>query len=202
MSCVTMMIVLPMSFWQSQEFVLELAPDHRVDSAERFVHQHEGRVRGEGARDPHSLLLATRELPRIPVREVRRETDRLEQLHRPGSGLLLRLSQQSRHRRDVVHDSAVREQSGVLDDVPDPPAQQRRIHVRRRFAVEGDGSGGRFDQSVDHAKRRGLAASRRPDECCDLPARALEVQFVHRCRAVRVRLGDFVECDHSRATFV
>ena len=55
---------------QAQELVLEPRAHDRVDRAERLVHQHQRRVRGERAREADALALAAGELGReaLPVR--------------------------------------------------------------------------------------------------------------------------------------
>ena len=65
---------------QAQELVLQPRTHDRVDRAERLVHQHQGRVRCEGAREPDALALPAGELRRKPLRVGRVETDELEQL--------------------------------------------------------------------------------------------------------------------------
>ncbi len=42
---------------QPQELVLQLLPDDRVDGAEGLIHEHDRRVRGQGPRHAHPLLL-------------------------------------------------------------------------------------------------------------------------------------------------
>ena len=71
---------------QAQELVLELLAHHRVDGAERLVHQHHRRVGREGTGHPDALLLATGELRRVALGERRVEPDALEQLHRALAG--------------------------------------------------------------------------------------------------------------------
>lgn len=43
---------------QSQELVLQPLTRDRVDSAERLIHEHHRRIRGERPGDAHPLLLA------------------------------------------------------------------------------------------------------------------------------------------------
>ena len=71
---------------QPQELVLQALAVDRVDGAERLVHQHHPRVGGERPRDPDPLLLATGELGRVAVAELRVEADQLEQLGRRALG--------------------------------------------------------------------------------------------------------------------
>ena len=56
---------------QGQQLVLQRGADHRVDGAERLVHQQHRRVGGEGPGDPDALLLAAGQLVRVALREGR-----------------------------------------------------------------------------------------------------------------------------------
>ena len=56
---------------EAQELVLEALADDRVDGAERLVHEHDRRVRGERPGDADALPLAAGELRRVAPR-VRR----------------------------------------------------------------------------------------------------------------------------------
>ena len=80
MSWVTKRTVLRDLRLQAQELVLQPLAVDRVDRAERLVHQHHQRVRGERPGDPDALLLAAGELRRVAVAELGVEPDQLEQL--------------------------------------------------------------------------------------------------------------------------
>ena len=68
---------------QPQELVLQPGAHHRVDGAERLVHQQHRRVGGERAGDADALALAAGELVRVAVGVRRRvEPDELHQLQR------------------------------------------------------------------------------------------------------------------------
>ena len=70
---------------QPQELVLQARAHDRVDRAERLVHQHQRRVRGERAREADALALAAGELRGEALRVGRIEPDELEQLGRARS---------------------------------------------------------------------------------------------------------------------
>ena len=118
---------------EPQELVLEPVADDRVDGAERLVHEHDRRVRGERPGDADALPLAAGELAREAVAVLRRiEADEAEQLL--GALLLafLRPAQQARHGRHVLADRLVREQADLLDHVADAPAELRERRGSRR----------------------------------------------------------------------
>ena len=54
----------PLFSCELKDFVLQRLAGHRVEGAERFVHQQELRLLGKATCDLHSLLHAPRELPR------------------------------------------------------------------------------------------------------------------------------------------
>ena len=112
---------------QTEELVLQLTSHDRVDGAERFVHQQERRVGRKRARHPDALLLSAGELPGVPLREFGVKADTLEEFHCRRTGFLLTAAEQPWQRGHVVHDGAVGEQAGVLDDVADSPAQRHAV---------------------------------------------------------------------------
>ena len=68
---------------QPQELVLQPAADHRVDRAERLVHQQHGRVGGQGPGHADPLTLAAGELVRVAVGELGRvEADQVASARR------------------------------------------------------------------------------------------------------------------------
>ena len=76
MSWVTNRIVLAIVFLEAQELVLEAVADDRVDRAERLVHEHDRRVRGQRPGDADALPLAAGELAREAVAVLRRDRAR------------------------------------------------------------------------------------------------------------------------------
>src|SRR5262249_28651222 len=73
-------------------------------------------------------------------------------------------ARQTGHRRDVLPDRLMREESDLLDHVADPPPQLDRIDTRDVLAAHEDASAGRLDQPVDHLQRGRLAAPGGPDQ--------------------------------------
>ena len=62
MSCVTMITVFRRPAWIRGNSRVELGARHRIERAERFVHQQNRRVHGQRAGDADALPLAAREL--------------------------------------------------------------------------------------------------------------------------------------------
>ena len=66
---------------EPEELVLQPHPDHRVDRAERLVHEQHRRVRGQRPGHADPLPLTAGELVRVAVAVRRRvQADELEQL--------------------------------------------------------------------------------------------------------------------------
>ena len=138
MSWVTSTIVLRSSACRRQQLVLQRGADHRVDGAERLVHQQHRRVGGQRPGHADALLLAAGQLVRVAPGQLRVEADQGEQFPRAVAGLLARPAVEHRDRGDVVLDGAVREQAGLLDHVADAAAQLGRVARPDVGAVEQD----------------------------------------------------------------
>ncbi len=181
---------------QPQDLALEFGPHQRVDGTEGLVHEQDVRVDREGARHPDALLLAAGELRRVAIRERRVEPDGLDERHGVSPRLRLRHALQARDGGDVVDHLAVRQQPGLLHDVPDAPAQLHRVGAGDVVAVDEDLSAGRVDHSVDHAQDGGLAAAGRPDEDDELARRDDQAEIVDSKRSVGELLRDSAKFDH------
>ena len=182
---------------QTQHFGLQLVADHRVDRAERLVHQQDRRVGGQRPGHADALLLTAGQLRRIAVGQLRVQPDPLEHAQR---GLACRppgLALEHRHRGDVVDHPLMRHQAGALDDVTDAQAQLDRVDLGDVLAVDGQRARRRVDHPVDHPHRGGLAAAGRPDEHRERAVGHVERQLVDRDGAVGILLGDVVEADHA-----
>ena len=70
-SWVTNTIGLVQLALEPQELLLQLGAHDRIDGAERLVHQQHRRIGGEGAGHADALLLAARQLRRVPVGRTR-----------------------------------------------------------------------------------------------------------------------------------
>ena len=85
MSWVTSTIVLRTFVLQVEQLALEPGPHDGVDGTERLVHQQHRRVGGQGAGHPDPLLLAARELGRVPRQQGAVEAHEVDQLVDPGA---------------------------------------------------------------------------------------------------------------------
>jgi hypothetical protein len=165
---------------QPQELVLQALAGDGVDRAERLVHEHHGRVAGQGAGDADALALAAGELRGVPGRELLLQPGEHQQLADALVAAPAVPPQQLGDRGDVLRDRAVREQPDLLDDVADLAAQGGRVALGDRAAAEQDVPVGDVDHPVDHPHRGGLAAPGRADEDADLAGRHLERQGIDR----------------------
>ena len=182
---------------QPQDLGLQLLAHHRVDSAERLVHQQDRRVGGQCTRHADALLLPAGQLRRIPVGELGIQADALEHAQRVLAGGAAGLAHQHRHGGHVVDHLQMRHQARTLDDVADAQPQLDRVDLRDVPAINGQRARGGLDHPVDHPHRGGLAAPGRTDEYRQRALGHLQCQIVHGNGAVRVSLGDAFECDHG-----
>ena len=151
---------LPELALQPEELLLQLRADDRVDGAEGLVHQEDVRVDRQSAGDADALLLAARELARVAIGEGPVQPDGVEQLEGVRVRLALPGPAEQRHGGHVVDHLAVRQEAGVLHDVPDSASQLHRILRRDVRAVDEHLPAGRVDHAVDHAEQRRLAGAR------------------------------------------
>src|SRR2546428_648042 len=75
----------------ADELLLQALPRDPVDRSEWFVHEQDGRIRGQGPGESDALTLPARQLVRVAVAVLgRREADQLEQLvDTPGDSLAI-----------------------------------------------------------------------------------------------------------------
>ena len=172
-----------------EELVLQLAPDQGIEGAEGLVHEEHVGVRGERAREPHPLLHAAGELGRKTVLEAV-ETDHREHALGDLPAAQLRLAPDLQRIGHVVAHRAVRKERHVLKDHADLPrahiAERRFREAQHVLAEQGDGAGGRLDQTVDVAYQGRLAAPRQAHDAEDLAAPHVE--------------GDVRDADHGIET--
>src|SRR5256886_16224883 len=182
---------------QAEELVLETLAHDRVDRREGLVHEHQRRLGRHRPRDADALALAARELRGIAAAHALGiEADEPHELVDARLDALLRPAQKARDGRDVLGDGLMREESGLLDHIADPPAKLRRIICEHVLPVDQDLARARLDESVHHPERCGFAASGWAHEDTDASRRDGEAQAVDR-DGVAVTLGDLAQLDRG-----
>jgi hypothetical protein len=183
------------AFPQSAHQILQLEPRLGVDGRERLVHQEHLRLVRDGARNGHSLLHTSRELPRILV-AVAAEADRgqsiVDELLAPGRRDLLLLERQL----DILGDSHPGEQRTAVLLEHDGHVCGRTVHRRAR---ERNVSLGRGEKTGERAQEGGLSCTRRAHHADEL-ARADTEREIGNCldrfTAARVGLTETVHLKH------
>ena len=162
-------IVLPVSSWSRIDLVLHVAPDQRVERAERLVveHQLRGRPRTR-ARGRRAAACRRRAGPGTGSPTSSSPTRSSTSAAR-ASRSCLRHALDLEPERHVVDDPAVREQAEVLEDHRDGVAAQlaqlpASAASITSAAADGDLAGGRLDQPDQRPDERGLA---RPGQAHD-----------------------------------
>ncbi len=157
-----------------------------VEIREGLVHQEHRRLAHDRPAHSHPLALAPRQRPGLAV-EV------LAQLQDLGGALdpllHLRLGDLGQLQRvgDVLADGQVGVEGVVLEDHGN--VALARVHLGHLVAAYAQHSLADLLQPGDHAKRRGLAAPRRPHEHHELAVLDREAHGVHRLDPSRVDLG-------------
>lgn len=171
-------------FLELEQLILHVASDQRVERAEGLVHQQQIGVGGERAGETDALLHTAGEL----VRPGRLPAAQARHLQRLGSALLTLLTGHTLHFesvRGVLQNAAVREEREVLEDHADLGGahvpQLLRTQRGQILAVEEHPSRRRFEQSVQHAKQRGLAGSGQAHDHEYLAGLDREGSVDHRC---------------------
>ena len=91
-----------------------------VDGSERFVHEQDVRIGGQGACNSYSLALSSGEFRGITVEHFLFQTDDSDESFYSFAGtFFVVLVKQARYISDIFPDSHVRKQSDSLDDIAD-----------------------------------------------------------------------------------
>src|SRR5262249_8039609 len=124
------------------------------------------RIVGEGARDPHTLFHAARELMWIMGGESR-EPNHGEHLSRARLALGAADTAVLEAKGDVVADGAPGQERVLLE-------HHRRQRRTGTIGLDADLTGALAEQPGHHAQERGLAAAARPDDAEELAGVSLE----------------------------
>ena len=124
---------------EGAEFALKLGAGDGIEGAEGLVHQEDGRIGGEGARDADALTLAAGKFARAAMREFTWvEADKLEHfIDASGDAGGIPVFQFG-NEGDVLRDGEMREKACILDDVADAAAEMDGVPYRGRAALNED----------------------------------------------------------------
>ncbi len=121
------------------ELALQFGASDGIESAERFVHQQNRRVRGERARDPDALPLAAGKLVRAARGEFAGiESDEGQELldaSGDASGIPFF---ECRHQGNVFSDGEMGKQTSFLNNVSNPAAEADGVPLRSGAALDED----------------------------------------------------------------
>ena len=178
----------------------QLDAELRVQVRERLVHQEGLRLADDRAAHRHALPLAARERARLALEELL-DLEDARGLLDALLDLLLRQLAQLQPEGEVVLDGHVRIERVALEDHRDVAVLRRQ--VVDDLVADPDLAVADLLEPGQHAQRGRLAAAGRADEHHQLAVPDLEVEVVHRLRAVGVDLRDRVVCDlrHARISF-
>jgi hypothetical protein len=161
---------------QREELVLQLRPHDGIDGRVRLVHEQHRRIGGQRASHAHPLLLPARQRRGVAVEQPPVEPQQVGQFVHPVGDAATVPAQKLGDRGDVVGHRAVREQSGLLDDVADPAAQLVGRPGADVDSVDPHRAAGGLDEPVDHLEGGGLATPRRSDQRHEFPPRHREIE--------------------------
>ncbi len=168
---------LTLDLAKSRDLVLQRLTRHRIERAERLVHQQQPRALRQCARDLHALLHAARELEREFCGMIG-EADDAEQPAHLGRALGTRSAARLEREQDVARHRAPGQQrtAVVLEhdrELGGGPLDRASLEARFAFV--------RADQARRHAQQRGLPAARRADQANEFLGRDIEADGIeHR----------------------
>ena len=154
---------------------LELAPQLRVERAERLVEQQHRRREHERTRERDALLLPAGELVRPALSERPRRTSSSASATRPRRSAFGDVLE-AKAEADVLLDGEVGEERVALEDGVDGPLVRRRLGDVR--VADDDAPRVGALEAGDHAQRRRLAAAGRAEQREELAAADLERDVV------------------------
>ena len=145
---------------EGAEFALKLGAGDGVESAERLVHEENGRIGGKGASDADTLTLAAGEFVRSAIAVFCRfQTDeRKELVDASGSVGGIPFFEEG-DERDVLGNREMGEKTCVLNYIADAPAQTDGVPIGGGAAADDDLAGGGNEKAIDKFQKRGFAAA-------------------------------------------
>jgi len=145
---------------EGAKFALEFGTGDGIESREGLVHEQNGGIGGESAGYADALALATREFAGVTGGKVGGiEADEGEEFvdasGDAGGGPVLERGNEG----DVLSDSEVRKEAGVLDNVSDATAELKGVDIGSGTTVYGNLTTGGQEQPIDEAKKSGFATA-------------------------------------------
>ena len=121
---------------QPRELLLQGSARHRIERAERLVHQDEIGICGKGAGNADTLLLTAGELMRKAVEQGRSISAMSASSFTRAAIRALIPAQEPRHGGDIVAHAPMRKQTAGLNDVADAASQLFRREITDRSAAD------------------------------------------------------------------
>jgi len=143
-----------------EKSALQFGASNGVESAKRFVHQKNGGIGSEGARDADALALTTGEFAGEARRELRGfETNEAHDFGIAGSDAIRRPTFQTRNQADILLYGEMRQQADFLDDIANAAAKLDGIPVENVFVLDEEGAGGEQAQTINEFEESSFAAA-------------------------------------------
>jgi len=167
---------------QIQQHMLHFVPLERIERRKRLVHQHQGRIDRQGARQPDPLLHAARQFGRMLARKGG-QADLLE--HLQGALLALGLVDPGHleTERSVVQHGAMRHQRKRLEHhahvAPAQIDQLPAVHRCHVLPVDQHLARSRLQQAIQQADQRRLSRTGQAHDHEDLAGTDLEGGILH-----------------------
>jgi hypothetical protein len=157
---------------EATDLVAHLLAQVGVEVGERLVQQEHGRLHHDGAREGHPLLLAARQLCRVPVGELT-QAHHVEDAGHARAHLVAREAAHLEAEGHVLGHRHVRPDGVALEDHRHGAFLGRERGRRRRddAAVHLDRALAGRQEARDHPERGGLAAPRGPEQREELAGR-------------------------------
>ena len=170
-------------FVQPVAFRAQFAAQLGVEARQRLIEQEGRRIGHQRAGERDTLGFAARALARHLVEQMA-DAHHLRHFAYAFDAVLRRHLLHAQAELDVLRHVLVREQSVALEHHAEPAVA--RLQIVDHLPVDADFAGGRILEARDHAQRRGLAASRRPDEHDEFAVLDGEGQVLHRLHGAEI----------------
>lgn len=145
--------------------ILKLPPRNRVERGKRLVHQQHLRLGGNGAQNPHTLLLAARQFARIAAQVFfRRQAHLFEQFPRTLPPRLFAPALHLGNQADVFLYRHVGKQRNLLQHIARRKPQRAQILRRNVPAAQQNPPAVGLNQAVEHFQQRAFAAAAGADQ--------------------------------------